>query len=288
MSSNTSSAPEQGSIAKRFLRSFIFVFVGTALGLILLIFIAEDKFIYFPSSDGDWSIPEKSNGKISSNQLKTKDGLEIIAWYYKAAQPTEKTVLFFHGNAGNLTHRHGWAQALTLLPANVLQLDYRGYGPNKGKPSEEGLYLDAKSAYDFLRNEKGVKSEDLYIYGISLGGGVATETALRYPCAGLILQSTFTSAPDMAGTRVMNLPLGLFMSSQYASKDKVSKLNKPLMIIHSKDDELIPFYMAEELYRRAKEPKVLHPFVGAKHNDLLGQRAKELFVLFKEFIKKTN
>ena len=271
-------------MVKRILRSLVFVFVGTALGLILLIFLAEDKFIYFPSSDGDWSIPEKSNGKISSHQLKTEDGLEIVAWYYKAAQPTAETILFFHGNAGNLTHRHGWAQALTLLPANVLQIDYRGYGPSKGKPSEQGLYLDAKSAYDFLVKEKGVKPEELFVYGISLGGGVATETAFRYPCAGLILQSTFTSAPDMAATRVMNLPLGLFMSAQYANKSKVGKLGKPLMIVHSKDDELIPFQMAEELYRLAKEPKEFHPFAGAKHNDLLGLKTKELFALIHSFV----
>ena len=212
MSSNTSSAHEPGSLAKRVIRSFAFVIVGTALGLILLIIIAEDKFIFFPSKDGDWSIPEKSNGKISAHQLETSDGLKVIAWFYEAPSPTKKTILFFHGNAGNLTHRHGWAQALTLLPANVLQMDYRGYGPNKGNPSELGLYLDGKSAYDFLRKEKGVEPSDLYIYGISLGGGVATEMALRYPCAGLILQSTFTSAPDMAATRVMNLPLGFFMS----------------------------------------------------------------------------
>ncbi len=288
MSSNTSSHPEKGALFRRLLRSVLFVFGGTAIGLIVLILLAEPKFIYFPTRDGDWQIPAKSNGAIAELKLKTNDGQELIAWYYKAAKRTKRHILFCHGNAGNLTHRHSWAQVLVHLPANVLLFDYRGYGVNDGTPTEQGIYADATSAYEFLVNEKKVASKELFLYGTSLGGGPACELAMTKPCAGLILQSTFTSAPDMAATRVGGLPLGWFMRTQFANKEKMPKIKVPVFITHSKNDELIPFSMAEELFSRANEPKTLLPFSGPGHNTMLSEKGKELILALQAFLASSN
>jgi len=272
------------ALAWRLLRSALFVLVGTAVGVTLLVLLFERRFIFFPSADGDWSVPQREPERVEEVQLQAADGVALVGWYYRAVVPTDRTLLYFHGNAGNLAHRHGWSSTLATLPANVLVIDYRGYGRSQGTPGEAGIYLDAEAAYGYLTTTRAVPTRALVVYGKSLGGGPACSIAQRFPCAGLILQSTFTSVPAMASTRFPGLPLGWFCSTCFANVERVAAMDVPKLIVHSRDDELIPFRMAEELARRARQPVRLQLFDGAGHNDLIPQRGAELVALYRSFL----
>lgn len=235
---------------------------AAALLLILgagFVMLFEESFIYFPRR-GDVG-PSPGEDVF----LTTSDGVRIHGWF--VTHPEARfALLWFHGNAGNLEDRRDLLADLRGLPADVLAVDYRGYGKSEGTPSEEGLYRDAQAAYDWLRARRG--PERIVIFGKSLGGGPACELASRVPAAGIVVQSSFTSAPDMA-PRVMPLfPARWFMRTRFDNRSKVARIACPKLFIHSRADEIIPFRMAEELYAAAAEPKEAAWFDGAGHNDL--------------------
>ena len=230
--------------------------------------IFEESFIYFPTRypQGDWDAPKHYGVPVEDVELRTKDGVTIHGWFFPN-ESAETTILFFHGNAGNLSDRFGWMAMLTQLPAKVLIVDYRGYGKSEGKPSEEGLYLDAEAAYDWLVGTKGTKPETLLIYGNSLGGAPAAELALRKAARGLIMQSTFTSAPDMAARMFPFLPVKSLVRSQFNNLEKVRKIQIPKLFVHGSEDDLVPTSMGRELHKYAAEPKAWLELPGAGHND---------------------
>jgi fermentation-respiration switch protein FrsA (DUF1100 family) len=246
-------------MGKRALRT-----AGLALGLAFLlgagfVMLFEDSFIYFPVKGG----VGKSPGEDVF--LAAADGVRLHAWY--AAEPgAPMTILWFHGNAGNLEDRRGMFRRLRALPASVLAVDYRGYGRSEGKPSEAGLHLDARAAWDWLaaRTPPG----KIVILGKSLGSGPACDLAAQVPCGGLVVQSAFTSAPDMAWRVLPLFPARWFMRTKFDNLSKVPRISCPKLFIHSRDDEIIPFTMGEKLYAAAREPKEHAWFDGAGHNDL--------------------
>ena len=243
----------------------------------------EGHFIFFPTPypEGDWEKEE-----VEDIDLTAKDGTKIHGWFYRAEEP-KKTLLFFHGNAGNITFRHSWCLKLMQKNFNVLAIDYRGYGKSAGKPTEAGIYEDAHAAYRYLIDERKVKSTELIVYGKSLGGGPASEIALRLPCAGLILQSTFTSIADMAAFIFPVLPLRWILRTRFDTHEKLKQIDVPVLIIHSSDDELIPAYMAESNYEACHQGK-LKLFSGATHNGLISEKSSQLLELFKAFALVNN
>jgi hypothetical protein len=241
------------------------------------VMIAEDSFIYFPAKG---SVGPSPGEELT---LTASDGVRIHAWWVPHPQ-AGVSVLLFHGNAGNLEDRRDLVRQLREHPANVLAVDYRGYGKSEGKPSEEGLYRDARAAYDWLCAK--TPPGRIVVLGKSLGGAVAADLASKVPCGGLILQSTFTSTPDMAG-RVMPLfPARLFMRTKYDTLSKVPKIACPKLILHSREDEMIPFEMGEKLYAAAADPKECEWVDEADHNGMIGQLGVKYYRRIGEFLEK--
>ncbi len=237
--------------------------VGLAAGAVALYFtgyimLFEESLIYFPEKGGIGPSPGEDV------YLTTADGLKIHGWY--VTHPEAKVaLLWLHGNAGNIEIRRDLLEGLRRLPANVLLIDYRGYGNSEGRPSEEGLYRDARAAYDWLA--KRLAPERIVIFGKSLGGAPACELAWQAPCGGLIVQSSFTNAADMASRVMPFFPPGRWLvRTRFDNLSKVSRIRCPKLFIHTVDDEMIPFAMAERLYAAAAPPKEYAWFPAGGHN----------------------
>lgn len=200
--------------------------------------------------------------------FKAADGVELNGWFYPAdekSQGSEMAFLNCHGNGGNIAHRLGLYRAMLETGAAVLTFDYRGYGRSKGKPSEEGTCLDAQAAYRWLR-QKGFTARNIIVYGESLGGGIASELCLREETGGLVLQSTFTSLPDIGAELYPYLPVRLMGTIQYDTRSKLPRIKVPVLIMHSREDRLIGFQHSKQNFAAANEPKFFAELRGG-HND---------------------
>lgn len=197
--------------------------------------------------------------------LNTEDGVRLHGWYLP--HPTaSKTLLFFHGNGGNISHRRDSLLVWHRLGLNVLIIDYRGYGHSEGEPSEQGLYRDAVAAWDYLTSTRGLKPEQIIVFGRSLGGAVATDLAARVQPAALILESTFSSARDMSKVLFPRLSYLLVLRYRFNSSKKIGRIKSPLLMLHSAQDEIIPYHLGRKLYAAAPQPKAFVELRGG-HND---------------------
>ncbi len=206
--------------------------------------------------------------------FRTSDGLELNGWFYPANNDSlyaDWVFLICHGNAGNISTRLELCAALLSTGPKVFLFDYRGYGRSEGRPSEEGTYLDAEAAYDLL-SRKGFNGNQILAFGESLGGGVAAELAVRRPLAGLILESTFSSTTDLAVELFPWLPVRRFSRIKYDTSAKLPRLKLPILILHSRGDELIGFHHAERNYAQANEPKMFCELTGGHSEPLTDQR----------------
>ncbi len=227
----------------------------------------ENSRVYHPSRELEATGAELGR-PFEDVFFKSSDGVDLNGWFYpsSASSPTDGFVfLNCHGNGGNISHRLGLYRALLETGASVFSLDYRGYGRSKGKPSEEGTYRDAQAAYRWLR-EKGFAAKNIIVYGESLGGGIATELCLREETGGLILQSTFTSLPEIGAELYPWLPVRLVGKIKYDTRGKLSRLKIPLLVMHSREDGLIGFKHAERNFAAANQPKFFAELRG-DHND---------------------
>jgi len=252
-----------------------------AVGLVLVV-VFESRFIYFPAKypEGDWRVREpravegRAAVRVEDVWLTARDGVRLHAWHATpvvgrggALEPvaTDRALLYLHGNAGNISHRYGIIESFASLPAGVLALDYRGYGRSEGAPSEEGLYRDARAAWDYLTKTRGVPPNRVVIYGESLGGAVAVDLASRVqPCA-LIVQSGFTSIADMAA-EVMPFVPRFIIRTKMNSLEKIARARAPVLVVHGTADEVVPYKLGHKLYEAAPEPKRFHEIKGASHN----------------------
>lgn len=229
----------------------------------------EHHQVYFPSRGMDWT-PAEAGWRFEDLRLAAADGVRLHGWFLPAPAPGPRArlaVVHLHGNAGNISHRHDIYSVLREAGVNVLALDYRGYGRSEGRPGEEGTYRDAKAAHGWL-TERGFSGSDIIAFGESLGGGVATELALRRPLGGLVLQSTFTSIPDIGAELFPWLPVRWISTIGYDTRSKLPRLQVPVLILHSRQDTLVRFHHAERNFAVAREPKFLRELVG-DHNDAL-------------------
>jgi fermentation-respiration switch protein FrsA (DUF1100 family) len=198
------------------------------------------------------------------------DGVKLNGWFYPAnknAPHAQLTVLFCHGNAGNIGDRLGVCRALLATGVSVFLFDYRGYGRSAGRPSEEGTYLDSQAAYRWLRR-KGFEGAKIVPFGESLGGGIASELAIRETVGALVLQSTFCSMTEIGAELFPWLPVRLIGSIKYDTCAKLPRLKVPVLVMHSRGDGLIAFHHAEKNFAAANEPKTFLELQG-DHNDIV-------------------
>lgn len=202
-------------------------------------------------------------------RFRTRDGIELSAWFFPAATNApfrDLAIVVSHGNGGNISHRLSLYRLLHEVGLNVLGYDYRGYGQSTGRPTEEGTYLDGEAALDWLR-ARGFAETNLVVHGESLGGGIAAELALRRPSLrGLILQSTFTSVPDLGKEVFPILPVRTLGHIHYDTCAKLPSIRVPVLILHSREDTLVRFHHAERNFAAANAPKWLKEIRG-DHND---------------------
>jgi len=185
------------------------------------------------------------------------DDVRLHGWFFPAdpgSPRAHQALLLCHGNAGNISHRLHFYRAWLELGVNVFTFDYRGYGRSEGRPGEEGTYWDAQAAVGWLR-QKGFVPTNIIALGKSLGGGVASELMLREPLGGLILQSTFTSIPDIGGELYPWLPVRRLHRIKYDTVNRLPKIKNPVLVVHSRTDDLIGFHHAEQNFKAANEPK---------------------------------
>jgi len=198
-------------------------------------------------------------------------GLQHLqGWWIPSARPAAKTILYLHGNDGNVSTSVGEVTPLRELGYSVFLVDYRGFGESGGSlPSEATVYEDAQYAWSYLVQDRGVPPAELYIYGHSLGGAVAIELARRHPeAAGLIVESSFTSIYDMSqlDRRFKLLPVKRFLNQRFESAEKVGGLRLPTLFLHGTQDEIVPFWMGERLFAGAPQPKRFVPIPGGRHD----------------------
>lgn len=248
---------------KTLVNIILILFVVLVVGKLVILWM-EQKMLYYPHKALE-STPESLRLAYEDVYIQTQDGQKLHGWWIPA-KPKAYTVLYFHGNAGNISHRLHRAKFFQDMGWNLLIIDYRGYGKSTGRPDEKGLYLDAQAAYAFLMKEKGIKPKQLIVYGKSLGGAVAADLCAQQPAAALVLESTFTSTTNMGRMMFPWFPVHLVLSQKYDTLSKLPRLKLPMLIVHGRGDDLIPFSHGEMLFREALEPKQFVPFWG-EHND---------------------
>ncbi len=255
------------------MRGFLTLLIAAAgfyvlLGLMLFLF--QDRMVFLSNLPGRalTATPRDAGFDYEDVTLETSDGLKLHGWYVPAAQ-ARGVLLFLHGNAGNISHRLDSIAIFRELGLDTLIIDYRGYGQSQGKPSEQGTYLDAEAAWHYLVSNREVAAERIIVFGRSLGGAVAAWLANQYRPAALIIESSFSSALDMARKLYPFMPVRLITRLDYPVKLYLSRLHCPLLVIHSRDDEIIPFTMAEANYDSAAEPKSLLEIWGDHNNGFL-------------------
>lgn len=262
--------------------------VGAYVGLCLLLVLLEPGFLFLPAPyvpGGDWDLPER-DPSIEDVWIQTDDGRRIHGWWVAppGGVPARHTVLFLHGNAGNLAGRGWWAKRLATLPAQVLMIDYAGYGRSEGTPSEGALFADVRAAHRYLVEERHVPPGELVVYGKSLGGGPACYLATERPVAGLILDSAFTSVPDMGARQFPFLPVRWLSRHRFDNLSRVARLKVPLFQFHSRGDEVVPFSMGPRLHEAAPEPKTFHAYQGHGHNELLAAASDDVLARIRAFL----
>lgn len=221
------------------------------------------KLLYQPRAAVE-ATPVQAGLPFTETWLQAADGPRLQAWLIPNAS-TSPVILLCHGNGGNIGHRLLKAKLLRKAGASVLLFDYRGYGRSEGKPSEAGTYADGEAAYSWLR-ARGVPDSRIVFYGESLGAAVAIDLATRHRVAGLIVESAFTSALDMGERLFPHLPVSRMIRYRYDNLAKIPRVLTPVLVMHSPDDEIVPFAMGERLFSAAPDPKTFVELRGT-HNE---------------------
>ncbi|TNF53889.1 alpha/beta hydrolase [bacterium] len=239
------------------------------LFFLVILTLFQRKFIYFPYKlDKEFEYPRYVSQLeeifITCENKNTINGL------YAPGKDTFLTVLIFHGNAGNITHRDIILQGFNRLGYAVLLIDYQGYGKSEGTPSEKNLYLDGKASLEWLGKEKKVKPTEIVLFGKSLGSGVAVELATKDSFKGLILESPFTSIASVARSHFPYkfFPVSLLLIDKFDNASKIHSVDSPLLITHGTEDTIVNKKEGEKLFKKANMPKELYLIEGADHNDI--------------------
>jgi len=250
--------------------------------IVLLTYVFQRNLLYHPN-ENNYS-DDKLKILVESIKIKTHDNIELISWFHNKNLIDYKTILFLHGNAGQLKNRIHKINHYKNIKINFLLIAWRGFNGNKGKPTEKGLYEDARSAVKWLKSQ-GIEEKDIIIYGESLGAGVATEIAQYKKFAGIILESPFTSMVEVGQDKYPYLPVKLLLKDKYESNKKIKNIKSPVLIMHGKNDNIVPFHMGKKMYELANEPKYSY---FTDYDDHMMQYNEKLLKAQKDFIHSLN
>jgi hypothetical protein len=234
------------------------------IGLCILLFFRQSHMVYFPLARVQ-ATPADAGLAYENVCLVTADNVRLAGWYVPCER-ARGTVLICHGNGGNIGDRLHPIGLFHELGLNVLIFDYRGYGASAGQPSEKGTYLDAQAAWQYLTEQRSTPPDKIIVYGRSLGGAVAAWLAERVAPAALILEAAFTSIPDMGARLYPWLPIRLLSRYRYNTLARLERIRCPVLIAHSRDDNMIPFEQGRKLFAAAREPKTFFELTG-DHNE---------------------
>ena len=235
-----------------YLTTILLIFVLTYFLILISTYIFQRNLLYHPSEDN--YLGDELDVQIEKVRIKTQDNIELIAWYHNKNIDKFKTILFLHGNAGSLKNRIHKINHFEDLNVNFLLVAWRGFNGNAGKPTEKGLYQDARSAVEWLKH-KGHAENNIIIYGESLGTGIATEIAQNKNFAGIILESPFTSMVDAGKFYYFYLPVSLLLKDRYETVKKLNNIKIPILVMHGKKDKIVPFHMGQKVFEKSNEPK---------------------------------
>lgn len=245
------------------------ILAATLYGALLLgLFLLQEGMIYYPDLPGrDYeTTPDHLGMPYEELTLTTADDIRLAAWYVPAENP-QGVLIYAHGNAGNISHRLDAIRLFRDMGLSVLIFDFRGYGKSKGKPSEEGTYRDAEAAWQYLVMQRGTPPGGIVIFGESLGAAVAAHLAAQHPPGALVLASAFTSVPDLAADLYPFIPARWLARYRYDTRRYLQDIRSPVLVMHSREDEIIPYRHGLALYEAAPEPRQFLELRGG-HNDL--------------------
>lgn len=268
----------------------LLAFLVFLIGLYYALRLFEKNSLYFPDRQ-ILADPKALRIPFEEISLTTRDNVLLHSWHLKhpeaAGRPDQARplILFCHGNAGNISHRLDKMEILYDLGLDVFIFDYRGYGKSKGSPSEKGTYEDALAAWLHLNEEKKIPAEKIALYGESLGAAVAAHLAAQKKVSAVILEGAFTSTVDMGKEVFPFLPVKWMVSYEYDTLGKIGQVQAPKLILHSPQDDIVPFRMAQKLFEAAQEPKELFKLQGS-HNDSFLESGKAYPESIRSFLKK--
>lgn len=253
----------------RLLWIVLFTLAAAYAGLALYVYLFQERLVYFPElpSRRVEVTPASVGLGFEAVSLATEDGETLAGWFVPAPSP-RGTVLYIHGNGGNIGHRVEIIRDFYELGLNVLIFDYRGYGASSGTPGEQGTYRDALAAWRHLTEARRIPAAGIVLFGESLGGAVAAWLAERHAPGALVLYAAFTSVADMARALYPVLPAGLVARLRYDTRAALARVACPVLILHSREDEIVPYAQAERLFAAAPGKKTLVALRGG-HNDAL-------------------
>lgn len=254
----------------RMLSSLVLIVAALCLGVMALLYVFQEKMIFFPGKRVV-ETPATIGLQYEDVYLFTEDGIRIHGWYVPYAD-AQATVLFFHGNAGNISHRLDSMSIFHELGLSVFIIDYRGYGRSAGRPSEHGTYQDALAAWEYLVDEHRLRPDEIIVFGRSLGGGVAAQLAAKVTPAAVMLESTFTSIKELGKHYYPYLPVSWIARVRYPVVEHISSFNCPVLVIHSEQDDVVPFRYGQRLFATAREPKMFLPISGDHNTGFLFSR----------------
>ena len=259
--------PQQRPIRKSLARSLLEAVLLSFGGLCLLGFLFQSHLIYHPQQTIQ-ATPDQLGLAYEAATFRASDGVQLAAWWVPAPEP-KAALLYCHGNGGNISHLLPHLEMFHRLGIQVLLFDYRGYGHSQGEPSEQGTYLDAEAAWRYLIEQRGVPANQILIFGQSLGGAIAAWLAARHTPAALILESAFTSLPAIGAVHYPYLPVRWLARFDYNTIGSLRQVRSPVLVIHSRQDEMIPFSHGQRLFEAAPDRKMFLEITGDHNSGFL-------------------
>ena len=260
--------------------------IGVVLFYTLLcavMYFAQRTMIYFPDKSKPVLIKAAELVDVTSS-----DGQQIQSWFIQGDDSTKPAIIYYHGNAGNFSHRIHKAIHYIQAGYSVLLAEYRGYGGNDGQITEQGIYADARAQLDWLINKKGYTEDQIVIYGESIGSGPAVQMATEYQARALVLETPFSSLEELASRLYFLLPVKLLLKDKYLNINKIKNVDYPVFVFHGDLDSTIPIASAKRLFDAANEPKKFIEIKGGNHNDLYSFHAYKNVLEFLSGLEDKN